>query len=76
MIRIVLPYHLRNLAQTLAPGAVTIESGLSNAELGERYRAAHAFLCLSAHAGFTRGFRATCYLLRTLGFLLQCLRFT
>jgi glycosyltransferase involved in cell wall biosynthesis len=43
---------LRNLAQTLAPGAVTIESGLSNAELGERYRAAHVFLCLSAHEGF------------------------
>jgi glycosyltransferase involved in cell wall biosynthesis len=32
--------------------AVSIESGLSNAELGERYRAAHAFLCLSAHEGF------------------------
>ena len=44
--------HLRNLADALAPGAVTIESGLSNAELGERYRAAHVFLCLSAHEGF------------------------
>jgi glycosyltransferase involved in cell wall biosynthesis len=43
---------LRNLADILAPGAVSIESGLSNAELGERYRAAHAFLCLSAHEGF------------------------
>lgn len=43
---------LRNLAQTLAPGAVSIESGLSNAELGQRYRAAHVFLCLSAHEGF------------------------
>jgi L-malate glycosyltransferase len=43
---------LRNLAETLAPGAVSIESGLSNAELGERYRAAHVFLCLSAHEGF------------------------
>ena len=43
---------LRHLAETLAPGAVTIESGLSNRELGERYRAAHAFLCLSAHEGF------------------------
>jgi len=44
--------HLGNLAETLAPGAVSIESGLSNAELGERYRAAHVFLCLSAHEGF------------------------
>jgi glycosyltransferase involved in cell wall biosynthesis len=43
---------LRNLAETLAPGAVSIESGLSNAELGDRYRAAHVFLCLSAHEGF------------------------
>jgi glycosyltransferase involved in cell wall biosynthesis len=43
---------LRNLADTLAPGAVSIESGLSNAELGERYRRAHVFLCLSAHEGF------------------------
>lgn len=44
--------HLRGLADTLAPGAVSIESGLPNPELGERYRAAHAFLCLSAHEGF------------------------
>ncbi|HWF52103.1 MAG TPA: glycosyltransferase [Solirubrobacteraceae bacterium] len=43
---------LRNLADALAPGAVSIESGLSNEELGERYRAAHVFLCLSAHEGF------------------------
>ena len=43
---------LRNLADTLAPGAVSIESGLSNTELGERYRQAHVFLCLSAHEGF------------------------
>jgi glycosyltransferase involved in cell wall biosynthesis len=43
---------LHRLAGTLAPGAVSIESGLSNAELGERYRAAHAFVCLSAHEGF------------------------
>ncbi|HWF75520.1 MAG TPA: glycosyltransferase [Solirubrobacteraceae bacterium] len=43
---------LRSLAESLAPGAVSIESGLTNAELGERYRAAHAFLCLSAHEGF------------------------
>ncbi|MDQ6804735.1 MAG: glycosyltransferase [Actinomycetota bacterium] len=43
---------LCNLAESLAPGAVSIESRLSNADLGERYRAAHVFLCLSAHEGF------------------------
>jgi glycosyltransferase involved in cell wall biosynthesis len=43
---------LRALADQLAPGAVTIESGLDESELGERYRAAHAFLCLSEHEGF------------------------
>ncbi|HWF35392.1 MAG TPA: glycosyltransferase family 4 protein [Solirubrobacteraceae bacterium] len=43
---------LRGLAESLAPGAVSIESGLSNEELGDRYRAAHVFLCLSAHEGF------------------------
>jgi len=43
---------VHNLAQQLAPGAVTIESGLSEAALGDRYRAADAFLCLSAHEGF------------------------
>jgi glycosyltransferase involved in cell wall biosynthesis len=43
---------LHNVAQQLAPGAVTIESGLSEAALGDRYRAADAFLCLSAHEGF------------------------
>lgn len=44
--------HLRQLADTLAPGAVTIESGLSEAELGDRYRSADVFLCLSGHEGF------------------------
>ncbi len=44
--------YLRRLADTLAPGAVTIESGLSPQELGDRYRAADVFLCLSAHEGF------------------------
>jgi len=44
--------HLRALADELAPGAVTIESGLSDRELGERYRAADVFLCLSEHEGF------------------------
>jgi L-malate glycosyltransferase len=43
---------LRGLADSLAPGAVTIESGLSDAELGDRYRAADVFLCLSEHEGF------------------------
>jgi len=43
---------LQRLAEELAPGAVTIETGLSNAELGDRYRAADVFVCLSAHEGF------------------------
>lgn len=43
---------LQRLADELAPGAVTIESGLSGEELAARYRAAHAFLCLSEHEGF------------------------
>jgi glycosyltransferase involved in cell wall biosynthesis len=44
--------RLGGLADAVAPGAVTIESGLSPAELGDRYRSADAFLCLSAHEGF------------------------
>ncbi len=43
---------LRRFADEHAPGAVSIESGLSAAELGDRYRSAHAFLCLSEHEGF------------------------
>jgi L-malate glycosyltransferase len=43
---------IRALADELAPGAVAIERGLSPLELGDRYRAAHAFLCLSEHEGF------------------------
>ncbi|HWF54499.1 MAG TPA: glycosyltransferase family 4 protein [Solirubrobacteraceae bacterium] len=43
---------LRRLADTLAPGAVSIESGLPAGELGGRYRAAHVFACLSEHEGF------------------------
>jgi glycosyltransferase involved in cell wall biosynthesis len=43
---------LRRLADTLAPGAVAIESGLSEAELADRYRSADVFLCLSGHEGF------------------------
>ena len=43
---------LEQLAEELAPGAVTIESGLSPRELWARFRAAHAFVCLSEHEGF------------------------
>jgi glycosyltransferase involved in cell wall biosynthesis len=44
--------HLQTLAGRLAPGAVTFQSAISDAELAERYRGAHAFLCLSEHEGF------------------------
>jgi glycosyltransferase involved in cell wall biosynthesis len=43
---------LRALAESLAPGAVTIETGIPGAELGARYRAAHVFACMSEHEGF------------------------
>jgi glycosyltransferase involved in cell wall biosynthesis len=43
---------LRGLGDALAPGAVTIESGLTANALGDRYREAHAFVCLSEHEGF------------------------
>jgi glycosyltransferase involved in cell wall biosynthesis len=43
---------LRGLGERLAPGAVTIESGLAQADLWDRYRRAAAFLCLSEHEGF------------------------
>jgi glycosyltransferase involved in cell wall biosynthesis len=43
---------LNRLAQESAPGAVTIESHLSSGALGERYRSASAFVCLSEHEGF------------------------
>ena len=46
------PELLRRVGEDLAPGAVQIESGLSAAELGDRYRAAGVFLCLSEHEGF------------------------
>jgi L-malate glycosyltransferase len=46
------PDLLRGLAEALAPGAVQIESGLSAAALGDRYRGADVFLCLSEHEGF------------------------
>jgi glycosyltransferase involved in cell wall biosynthesis len=44
--------RLRARGEALAPGAVSIESALPGAELAARYRAAHAFVCLSAHEGF------------------------
>jgi glycosyltransferase involved in cell wall biosynthesis len=44
--------RLKALAERLAPGAVTFERSLSPAELADRYRAAHAFVCLSEHEGF------------------------
>ncbi|WP_372788016.1 glycosyltransferase family 4 protein [Paraconexibacter sp.] len=43
---------LEGLAAQLAPGAVTIESSLSTAELADRYRRADVFVCLSEHEGF------------------------
>jgi glycosyltransferase involved in cell wall biosynthesis len=44
--------QLAALADSLVPGAVSIESGLAPSELAERYRRADAFVCLSAHEGF------------------------
>ena len=43
---------IAELADQLAPGAVTLESGLTDRALGERYAQADAFLCLSEHEGF------------------------
>jgi len=43
---------LRALADELAPAAVTIEQSLTAAQLADRYRSAHAFVCLSEHEGF------------------------
>ena len=44
--------QLRELAQELAPGAVSFEHGISPEQLAEHYRNADAFLCLSEHEGF------------------------
>jgi glycosyltransferase involved in cell wall biosynthesis len=44
--------QLRNLAEELAPGAVTFENGIPAARLWDYYRSAHAFLSLSEHEGF------------------------
>lgn len=43
---------LRSLAEQLAPGAVSIESGLPTDQLAARYRSADVLLCLSEHEGF------------------------
>jgi glycosyltransferase involved in cell wall biosynthesis len=43
---------MRELAEELSPGAITIESGLTRERLADRYRSATAFLCLSEHEGF------------------------
>jgi L-malate glycosyltransferase len=43
---------LEDLADQLAPGAVTIESGLPDAELAARYARAGVFVSLSEHEGF------------------------
>jgi len=43
---------MRELAEELSPGAITIESGLTREQLADRYRSATAFLCLSEHEGF------------------------
>ncbi len=44
--------QLRELARDLAEDTVTFEAGLTPTELGDRYRGADAFLCLSEHEGF------------------------
>jgi glycosyltransferase involved in cell wall biosynthesis len=43
---------LVELADRLAPGAVSFRHGISPSELWGCYREAHAFVCLSAHEGF------------------------
>ena len=43
---------VRELADELVPGAVTIEAGITREALWERYRQADAFLSMSEHEGF------------------------
>src|SRR5215218_2930149 len=43
--------RLRDLAEAAAPGAVRFERGLTDTQLGDRYRASHALLSLSEHEG-------------------------
>ena len=44
--------QLAELARELAGDSVSFESGLTPHQLGDRYRAADVFLCLSEHEGF------------------------
>lgn len=44
--------QLGELATRLAGDAVSFQAGLTPRQLGDRYRAADAFLCLSEHEGF------------------------
>ncbi len=44
--------RLRQLAEEVAPGAVTFGNGIPADELHDHFRSAHAFLCLSEHEGF------------------------
>ncbi len=44
--------QLAELARELAGDSVSFESGLSPEQLGDRYRGADVFLCLSEHEGF------------------------
>jgi glycosyltransferase involved in cell wall biosynthesis len=44
--------QLAELARELAGDSVSFESGLSPQQLGDRYRGADVFLCLSEHEGF------------------------
>ncbi len=44
--------RLRQLAEEVAPGAVSFENAIGADQLHERFRSAHAFLCLSEHEGF------------------------
>ena len=44
--------ELAALGDAVAPGAVSFERSLPAAALADRYRGAHAFLCLSEHEGF------------------------
>jgi len=44
--------QLKELAEELAPGAVTFEHGISAERLWQHYRSAHVFLSLSEHEGF------------------------
>jgi glycosyltransferase involved in cell wall biosynthesis len=43
---------MRRVADEVSPGHVTFESALTREQLADRYRAAHAFLCMSEHEGF------------------------